>query len=93
MNHFLFVVDVPAPGLSSQDPEAALRWHGFEAKCNDVSLSRGGSKLPCKNVWLFPVEGSEPSLRQFANIAEEFRLSHATFLVSGDVTPTRKTKP
>lgn len=90
MAQFLFVVDIPSPGLSSEDPSAASRWFSFESKANAISLPRGGAKLPCRNLWLLPVEGSEPPLRELANTAEEFQLSHATYLVSGEVTPLAK---
>ncbi|MBK7023556.1 MAG: hypothetical protein IPH41_08615 [Sulfuritalea sp.] len=88
MPQLLFVVAMPTPGLSSEDPNAASRWFDFAKSAKSIALPKGAMKLPCENVWLFPVETSEPQLRALANTADEYQLSHSTFLVSGDVTPT-----
>ena len=88
MSQFLFVVAMPTPGLSSEDPNAASRWFDFAKSAQSIALPKGAMKLPCENVWLFPVETSEPQLRALANTADEHELSHSTFLVSGDVIPT-----
>lgn len=88
MPQFLFVVDIPSPGLSSEEPDAVSRWFDFAKSAESIALPKGAMKLPCRNVWLFPVETSEPQLRALANAADEYELSHSTFLVSGDVTPT-----
>lgn len=90
MPHFLFVVDMPAPGISSEDPGAGTKWFSFEAKANAIALPTGARKLPCKNVWLFPAENSEQALRALANSADEQKLGHSTFLFSGDVTTLTK---
>ena len=86
MQQFLFVVDIPSPGLSSEEPDAASRWFAFEKRAKSISLPAGGSKLPCRNVWLLPVEGSDPPLLELSNAAQESQLSHSTYLVSGEVT-------
>ena len=83
MPQFLFVVAMPTPGLSSEDPNAASRWFDFAKSAKSIALPKGAMKLPCENVWLFPVETSEPQLRALANTADEHQLSHSTFLVSG----------
>ena len=88
MSQFLFVVDMPKPGLSSEDPNAASRWFDFAKSAKSISLPKGAMKLPCENVWLFPAENSEQPRRALANSADEHRLIHSTFLVSGDVTKT-----
>ena len=88
MPWFLFVVDIPSPGLSSEEPDAASRWFDFAASVESIALPKRAMKLPCRNVWLFPVETSEPQLRVLANTADEHQLSHSIFLVSGDVIPT-----
>ena len=86
MPQFLFVVDMPRPGLSSEDPNAASRWFEFEKQAKSISLPKGTKKLPCQNVWLFPAEDSEQPRRALANSADENQLSHSTFLISGEVT-------
>lgn len=88
MPQFLFVVDMPVPGIDSRDLDASSRWFDFAKSSNSIALPKGAIKLPCENVWLFPVETSDPPLRALANTADEHQLSHSTFLVSGDVTPT-----
>lgn len=90
MPQFLFVVDIPPPGLSTEDPDAASRWFAFETRAKSVSLPAGGSKLPCRNAWLLPVEGSDPPLLELSNAAQDFLLSHSTYLISGEVTPLTK---
>lgn len=87
MPQFLFVVDMPVPGIDSRDPNAASRWFGFAKSAKSITLPKGAKKLPCENVWLFPVETSDPQLRALANTADEHQLNHSTFLISGDVTP------
>ncbi len=86
MPQFLFVVDMPKPGISSEDPNAASRWFEFEKQAQSISLPKGSSKLPCQNAWLFPSEGSAQPLREMANSADGNQLNHSTFLVSGEVT-------
>ena len=83
MPQFLFVVAMPTPGLSSEDPNAATRRFDF---AKSISLPKGAMKLPCENVWLFPTEGSEQLRRALANSADEHQLFHFTFLITGDVT-------
>ena len=86
MPQFLFVVDIPSPGLSSEDTDAPARWFRFAPIADAIPLPKGAKKLPCKNVWLFPSEGSAQPLRELANSADAQKLSHSTFLISGDVT-------
>ena len=86
MPHFLFVVDMPAPGLSSQDAGGPSRWFDFEASADAIALPKGAKKLPCRNVWLFPAEGSELARRALANCADARKLVHSTFMISGEVT-------
>jgi hypothetical protein len=90
MSQFLFVVDIPPPGISSEDPAAAARWFGFEATADAIQLPSQGSKKLSRNSWLFPVPGSDTILAQLMATAQKFRLSHSTFLVSGEVTPLPK---
>jgi len=87
MQHFLFVVDMPEPGISSQDPNAASRWFDFAKVADAIQLPHGSQKLPCKNSWLFPAEGSAQPLRELANSADAQKLGHSTFLISGEITP------
>ncbi len=86
MPQFLFVVDMPNPGISSEDPSAATRWFDFAKSAESIALPKGAKRLPCKNAWLFPAEGSEQPRRTLANSADEHRINHSTFLVSGDIT-------
>lgn len=86
MPQFLFVVDMPSPGISSEDPSAPARWFDFAKSAESVALPKGASKLPCNNAWLFPAEGSEHPRRALANSADEHQLNHSTFLISGEVT-------
>ena len=86
MPQFLFVVDIPSPGLSSEEPDAASRWFDFAKSAASIALPKGAMKLPCRNLWLFPVEASDPPLRALANTADAHQLSHSTFLISGEVT-------
>lgn len=86
MPYFLFVVDMPQPGISSEDAGAPTRWFRFVPAADAIELPPEAKKLPCKNAWLFPVETSEPQLRALANTADEHQLSHSTFLISGEVT-------
>ena len=86
MSQFLFVVDMPTPGISSEDPSASTRWFDFARFADAIALPKGAKKLPCKNAWLFPAEGSAQPLRALANSADEHQIGHSTFLVSGDVT-------
>jgi hypothetical protein len=83
---FLFVVDIPEPGLSTSNIDGPIKWFDFAKKIESISLPKGAMKLPCKNVWLFPAEGSEQVRRALANSADDHQLCHSTFLVSGDVT-------
>lgn len=86
MPQFLFVVDMPSPGLSSEEIDGPTRWFNFVKKVDAIPLPKGAKKLPCKNVWLFLAEDSEQVRRAMANSADEHQLNHSTFLVSGDVT-------
>ena len=84
--HFLFLVNAPAPGISSEDPDAASRWHTFEQKANELPLPREGSRMPCRNAWLLPVEGGGDTLHKLQSLAAENRFSHSTYLFDGSVT-------
>jgi len=86
MQKFLFVVDMPAPGMSSEDPGAASRWFAFAPKADALPLPRGGSKMPCRNLWLLPVELGGECLHKLQSLAQENQLGHSTFLISGEVT-------
>jgi hypothetical protein len=44
ISQFSFVVDIPPPGISSEDPAAAARWFGFEASADAIELSSQVSK-------------------------------------------------
>ena len=76
MSQFLFVVDMPTPGISSEDPSAATRWFGFAKAAESIALPKVAKKLPCKNAWLFPAEESEQPRRVLANSADEHQLNH-----------------
>ena len=61
MQQFLFVVDMPNPGISSQDPSESTRWFDFAKVADSIVLPQGSQKLPCKNAWLLPsVESEQP---------------------------------
>ena len=86
MPQILFVVDIPTPGLSTEDIDAPTRWFSFADNAKSIPLPIGSQKLSCKNVWLFPGENSEQARRALANCADEYQLAHSTFLVSGDIS-------
>ena len=86
MPYFLFVVDMPQPGISSEDAGAPTRWFHFVPIADAIELPPGAKKMPCKNVWLFPVEGSAPQRRALEDAANAQKLGYSTFLVSGEVT-------
>jgi len=87
MPQFLFVVEMPEPGISSEDPSAASRWFTFATESNAISLPRGWPKKPSKNSWLLLSEGSDTILAQLVACAQKYQFHYSTFMISGDVTP------
>ena len=77
---------MPPPGLSSEDIDAPTRWFRFQAAASAIKFPKGAKLLPCMNVWLFPAESAEQALRHLANSADEHKLSHASYLIEGNVT-------
>lgn len=86
MPQFLFVIDAPAPGISTEEFDAPTRWSAFEERAKTIKLPSGAKKLQSRNVWLFPAENSDAVRRALANYADEQKLSHSTYLVIGEVT-------
>lgn len=94
MPQFLFVVEMPEPGLSSEDPNAASRWFAFAKESNAIALPRGYPPKPAKNSWLLLAEGSDTILSQLVACAQKYQFPHSTFLISGEVTSmTKPPKP
>ena len=85
MTHILFVVDMPVPGLSSVDIDGPTRWFDFQLSVDKIALPEGATRLPCKNVWLFPAEGSDQERRTLQSSADAQKLTHASFLILGEV--------
>jgi hypothetical protein len=75
MPQFLFVVDMPRPGLNSRDPSAASRGVDFCNSAESIELPKGAMKMLCDNVWLFPVETSDQPLRALAKAARPMSIS------------------
>lgn len=90
MTQFLFVIDIPAPGISSEDPSAASRWFAFEKKASAIALPKGSPKKSARNVWILKPEGADTILAELISAAKECQFSFSTFLLSGEVTPLTK---
>ncbi len=86
MTHLVFVVDMPQPGISTDDPEAATRWFDFVGKASKVPMPEKGMQLGCKNVWIFPVAKGADTLHKLQTIAKESGLSYSTYNFVGMVT-------
>lgn len=86
MPQFLFVVDMPNPGISSDDPDASTRWFAFAKESSAIALPRTYPPKPAKNSWLLLAEGSDTILSQLIVCAQKHQFPHSTFLISGEVT-------
>ena len=90
MPQFLFIVEMPEPGLSSQDPDAASRWFSFVKESNAIAMPPGYPPRPSKNTWLLLSEGSDTILSQLVACTQKYQFSHSTYIVSGEITPMTK---
>lgn len=90
MPQFIFVVEVPSPGHSSEEPDATSRWFQFEKRANAIALPKGCPKKPARNVWPLISEGVDTILAGLIAAAKENRFSHSTFCISGEITSMSK---
>ena len=77
---------MPDPGRISQDPDAPSRWFSFVEESSAIDVPHGNLPKPAKNAWLFPVEGSDTFATQIKAIAQCHKLSHSSYLISGEIT-------
>ena len=85
MSKFIFVVEMPKPGISSHDYNAPTRGLAFLEESSAIVLPPGHPPKPALNFWLLDAEGSDTILSRLVACAQKHELPHSTFLVSGEV--------
>jgi len=83
--YLLIIVEIPEPGISSEDPEASSKWFSFVKDVNAISDHPSKLSRPAKNVWLCLADNSDKFAHLLIQTLAKYQLNYTSYFIS-DIT-------